>query len=249
MSQMALALDAGISPRHLSFVETGRARPSREVVLALSQALDLPLRERNDLLEACGHSRQFPESPISGPEVAAVDRALGLMLERHEPFGAVVVDRHWNVLRVNRGQQRLLRRLLDPARLAGPLNHMDLMFAPDGLRPFVVNWEEVARALMDRLHREVLSVYGDENTLGLRQRLLAYPSVPQDWARPRQSVPVTPFLEIHLRKGEVEGRLLTLITAVGTPLDVTLQELRIESFFPSDAPTEALLRRLAEEDP
>ncbi|MGL4556418.1 MAG: helix-turn-helix domain-containing protein, partial [Afipia sp.] len=148
MSQADLAFEAGISIRHLSYVETGKAAASRDMLMQLSSALGLSLRDRNALLETGGYARQYGERDLSAPEVADAKRAIDLLLSRHEPFPAIVTDRQWNVVQANRAAQRLMGLLLGPERMKRPLNHMRMFLAPDELRPFVENWPNVAAALL-----------------------------------------------------------------------------------------------------
>ena len=246
MSQLELALEAGVSARHLSFVETGRSRPSREMVMLLAEVLAVPLRERNALLEAAGYAGYYREAGLSDPELAHVRQVIDFILERHEPYSAVAVDRHWNVLIANRPHERMLAHLLDGRSIdestAG--NLLRLTFDPDGLRPCIANWEEVARALLDRVHREI-GRSSDEESEALLEELLSYPGVPDRWRVPdlTRSPPVV--IPIRLRAGELELALFSAITTLGTALDVTLHELRIESFFPADEATDRAIRGLA----
>jgi transcriptional regulator with XRE-family HTH domain len=239
LSQLALALDADVSSRHLSFVETGRAQPSREMVLRLADALSVPLRERNALLLSAGFAPLFRETDLEAPEMVAARQAVEFILAHQEPYPAIVVDRHWNVLRANGATQRILGRFL-AAPPAGPLNAMRLVFHPGGLRPFVENWEEVAGALMERLHREAAGP-PDEETRALRDELLACPGVPARWRTPELDRPPAPLLSIVYRKDDLRLAFFTTITTFGTPQDVTLQELRIECFFPADEATRRAL--------
>lgn len=249
-SQWTLALDAGISARHVSFVETGRSRPSRDMVLNLARALDVPLRERNDLLLAAGYAPLYREADLSADEMAVVRRAVESLLARQEPFPAVVLDRQWNVRQGNRGAARFFGRLLDGSGSGegvegdAPPNLIRLMFDPVGLRPFVLDWETVARSLLARVHREAVGGVLDPPTRELLDEVLGYPGVPRDWADPpvdRLSLPVVPVGFAH------EGRryrFFSAVTTLGTPQDVTSQEMRIESFFPVDGETEENLSRL-----
>ncbi|HJL15793.1 MAG TPA: helix-turn-helix transcriptional regulator [Sandaracinaceae bacterium LLY-WYZ-13_1] len=248
LSQQRLAEQAEVSTRHVSFLETGRASPSREMVLVLANALDLPLRERNALLGAAGFAPIYRESALDGERMTHVRRALAFLLERQEPYGAIVVDRFWNVRDMNRGARRVMGCFLDDPSDPEVLgNAMHALFHPRGLRPHVLDWEEAAGATIDRLHRETLGP-GGEQTRALIDELLAYPGVPAHFAQPRPTELPDPFLPVHLKKGDRELRLFTLVSTLGTPIDVTAQELRIESYFPADDASDAFLRRLAERD-
>lgn len=248
-SQLALALEAGVSARHVSFIETGRARPSREMVLTLAGALDVPLRERNDLLLAAGYAPFYRQRELEAEEMAPARRALDAILERQEPYPAVVMDRHWNLVRTNRGAERFFGRLLgsDGTDASEPANVLRLMFDPDGLRPAVVNWPEVARGLLGRVQREAVGGVPDAETDRLLEEILAYPGVPRRWHRPDLGTPVVPFVPVAFRHGGRDYRYFSAVTTLGTPQDVTLQELRIETFFPADEVTERNARRLARE--
>lgn len=246
MSQLELALQAGVSARHVSFVETGRARPSREMVLHLAGVLEVPLRERNTLLEAAGYARYYRETGLSDPELAQVRGVIEFILERHEPYSAVAIDRRWNVLMANRPHERIIAHLLGGRSLdeATAGNLLRLTFHPEGLRPCIANWDEVARALVDRVHREVGGSQ-DEEAEALLEELLAYPGVPERWRVPDLTRPPPVAIPIRLRAGDTELALLSAITTLGTAQDITLQELRIESFFPADKATERAIRQLA----
>ena len=247
MSQMDLALRAGISARHLSFVETGRSRPSREVVLRLAEALAMPFRDRNTLLVAAGYAPRYRETSLSDEELAPVQRALDFMLAQQEPYGAVVIDRAWNVLRANRPHRALLEAFLDPDTVPrrAQENLLHLVFDPAALRPFLANWEVVARALVNRLHREIEAT-ADERLRTLLEEALAYPDVPERWRRPEVGSSPPLLLPIHLRRRELEIRLFNTIATIGTPRDVTLQEIRVEAFFPADEETDRAIRAIVE---
>jgi transcriptional regulator with XRE-family HTH domain len=249
MSQLDLAVEAGISSRHLSFVETGRAQPSREMVLLLARALDVPLRERNALLTSAGYAPMYRETGLETPALAQARRALDYILRQQEPYPALVLDRRWNVLKVNEGSARVQAAFLDPAAVAelGPPNAMRLMFHPRAFRPHIVNWAATAASLIQWLHRDVVSGFGDTETRGLLEELLSYPDVPRHWRTLDLDASPAPFLPIEFRKGDVALRYFTTLTTLGTPHDITLQELRIESFFPADEATEEASRRLARE--
>jgi transcriptional regulator with XRE-family HTH domain len=248
VSQLDLSVGAGVSSRHLSFIETGRAQPSREMVLLLARSLDVPLRHRNDLLSAAGFAPIYRETALDAPSMAQVRRALDFILRQHEPYPAIVLDRHWNVLQANGGTARLLDLFVEPAVLKelGPPNAMRLMFHPEAFRPHIVNWEAMAAALIQWLHRDVLLGVSDNDSRRLLEELLAYPGVPRQWRNLDLDASTAPFLPVELRRGAVELRFFSTLTSLGTPHDITLQELRIESFFPADEATEATARRFAQ---
>jgi transcriptional regulator with XRE-family HTH domain len=243
LSQERLADHAEVSPRHVSFLETGRAAPSREMVLVLASALDLPLRDRNTMLVAAGFAPVYARSPLEGSELEPVRRALDHLLRAHEPFGAIVVDRDWNLLRMNQGATRMLAWALEG--LSPPpdvlQNVLRATFHPDALRSRIVNFAEVAGEIVERLEREIEVETDDER----RARAFAVLEGLPDRPPPPHASSGLPFLPLRLRKGDVELRLFTTLTTLGTPLDVTAQELRIESYFPADAETERRLRALA----
>lgn len=245
MSQLELALEAGVSARHVSFVETGRSSPSREMVILLAEVLAVPLRERNALLEAAGYARYYRETKLADPELGQVRRVVEFILERHEPYSAVAIDRRWNVLMANRPHRRMLDWLLGDHSLddATAGNLLRLTFDPQGLRPRIANWEEVARALIDRVHREV-GGSPDEESEAILEEILSYPGVPVRWRVPDLTRPPSVVIPIHLRADGLELALFSAITTLGTAQDVTLQELRIESFFPADETTERAIRAL-----
>jgi transcriptional regulator with XRE-family HTH domain len=244
MSQLQLAEQAEVSTRHISFVETGKSSPSREMVLVLSSALDVPLRERNALLGVAGFAPVYRETDLDEPAMTQVRRALEFILERQEPFPAVVVDRTWNTVMLNRAAQRTLGPLVvEPAALGEHLrNALHLVFHPKGLRPRIINWEEVAGETIARLHREVHEAGDDDGARRLLEALLSYPGVPRRWWRPDLEQTPRVLIPIRLRTDEGEVGMFTTVTSLGTPRDVTAQELRIESYFPADAGSEAWMR-------
>lgn len=245
MSQLALAIEAEVSSRHLSFVETGRSRPSREMVLLLSEVLDVPPRARNDLLAAAGYAPIYRESDLDAPEMAQFRRALDFILRQQEPYPAIVLDRYWNILLANEGTGRLMGSLLDPAvaEALGSPNALRLICHPQALRPCIVNWEATAAALIQWLHRDLLRS-ADAGIQLLLDELLAYPDIPHNWRTLDLDAPTAPFLAIEMQKGDTHLKFFTTLTTLGTPYDITLHELRIESFFPADEATDTALRRL-----
>lgn len=242
MSQEKLALDAEVSTRHISYLETGRAQPSREMVLLLSSVLDVPLRERNVLLVSAGFAPVYGETDYTAPEMAPVRQVVDFLLERHEPYGAIVVDSAWNVLRANRGAERLFATFAptQEPRLLG--NALRLLFAPEGLRQVLVNWEEVALTTLERTHREALAEGPNGPAARILAEVLALPGVPRHFHQPRIARPLALLVPLHLRRGELEVRLFSTITTLGTPADVTAQELRVESWFPADEASAAWCR-------
>jgi transcriptional regulator with XRE-family HTH domain len=248
MSQLALALEADISARHLSFLETGRAQPSRDMVLLLATSLDVPLRERNRWLLVAGYAPMYRETDLTAPEMRPAQQALEFVLQQQEPYPALVMDRQWNLLRSNQGANRVFRLFLDPAYLqaASPPNIMRLTFDPHGLRPCIVNWDEVAGHMLHLLHREAVLGIPDEDTTRLLDTVLGFPDVPSRVHVPALATALAPLAFLELRKDDLTVKFFSIIATLGTPQDITLQELRIECFFPGDATTEALMRRLAE---
>lgn len=243
VSQLDLSIEAGVSSRHVSFIETGRSQPSREMVLMLARVLDVPLRERNELLMAAGYAAVYRATDLDAPALEQARRALDFMLRQHEPYPAIVVDRAWNILKANGGAVRLVETFADP-EAAGEWggNAMRLMFHPRGFRPHIVNWEAMAAALIQWLHRDVLSGLGGAETRALLDELLSYPGVPPRWRMLDLDVSTAPFLSIDFSKGNLHLRFFSTLTSLGTPHDITLQELRVEAFYPSDAATEEALK-------
>ena len=242
LSQLDLAVDAEISARHLSFVETGRATPSREMVLKLAERLDVPLRERNVLLVAAGFAPAFPQRSLDDPMLKSARQAIDLVLKAHEPNPALAYDRHWNLVTAN----RMVAPLLDgiPERLLGqPLNVLRLAFHPEALAPRTVNLAEWCGHLLERLHRQCEAT-ADPELIKLYNDLKAYPM-------PARAAPMPPdnnvAIPLRLRhKGEVLSFISTTMV-FGTPVDVTLSELALETFFPADDLTAARMRQIAAE--
>lgn len=249
MSQLALANEAAVSSRHVCFLETGRAKPSREMVLHLADTLSVPLRERNALLLAAGYAPMFPESSLDAPQLASVRAAIDAILTQQEPYPAVVMNRGWDIVATNQAAARLFGLLLGRRTPPDAGNVLRLMFHPDGLRPCVTNWEAVARALVQRLHRETIGGVLDEGARKLLAEILDYPGVPASWRTLDLGPALLPVLPVSFQHGPLRFDFFSAVTVLGTPQDITLQELRIESFFPVDAATAAAARRLADEVP
>src|SRR5689334_7124253 len=240
LSQLDLAGDAAISARHLSFVETGRSAPSRDMVLKLAERLDVPLRERNVLLVAAGFAPAFPQRPLDDPALKSAREAINMILRAHEPNPALAYDRHWNLVSANRMLAPLLEGVAE--RLLGePINVLRLAFDPEGLAPRTVNLSEWAAHLLERLHRQCEAT-ADPGLLKLYQELKSYPIPARSGPISADNVAI-PFKLRH--KGEVLSFISTTMV-FGTPIDITLQELALETFFPADDLT---ARRLKEMQP
>lgn len=246
LSQLDLALDAEISARHLSCVETGRAQPSRDMVLRLAEALKVPLRERNALLLAAGYAPLYRQTGLDAPELEAARRAVEFFIEQLEPNPVLVLDRHWNILRMNDGAKRILD-LFPGWDSVTPLNGPRLVFHPHGLRPYIENWEAVAARIIRRLRHEAADHPSDETLKRLLKELLSYPNVPSRWRMLDLDGAPPPFLTLNYRWKNSTLRLFSMLTSLGTPLDLALQELRIETLFPADEATRTVVNRLAEE--
>ena len=240
LSQLDLALEAGVSARHLSFLETGRSKPSREMVLHLAEELDVPLRERNRMLLAAGYAPAYEERPLEAPELEPVRRAEAQVLTGHDPFPAAVIDRWWNLVASNRPLAVFLDGV-SPALLEPPANVLKVSLHPDGMAPRIVNLAEWRAHLLDRLRREV-AASGDERLAALLAEVSAYPAPageePDVPSRGAIAVP------LRIRAGAGELAFISTVATFGTAIDVTVAELSIEAFFPADAATAAALRSL-----
>lgn len=253
LSQLDLALAAGVSARHLSFLETGRSTPSAEMVLVLAHALAVPLREVNTLLRAAGHEPYHDESAETLP--AAVLGALALAKAHHEPFPLVVVDRTYDVVDLNEGAQRLFGALLGPGAIApapateqagAPVNLARLTFDPAGAQPLIVNFEQVGRELLWRIHREVLADPGDGELRALLDDLLAMDTVGPAWRHVDLLASSDPTLVLHLRTDGHDLRFVAMVTAFQAPQNLLVEQLRIETWLPADEETARACHRLAE---
>jgi transcriptional regulator with XRE-family HTH domain len=237
-SQLDLAGRAAVSARHLSFVETGRAKPSRELVLHLADHLEVPLRERNALLLAAGYAPTYRQRSLDDGEMAPVRAALDAMLTGHEPFPAFVVDRGWNLVTANRPALELMAEGVDDHLLAPPLNVLRACLHPDGLGDRIVNFTEYAAMLVERVRREA-EAYGDPQLVALHDELRGYPGVPATPAVDVAGLVVSP---LRLRAGGLTLSFFSTLATFGTARDVTVEELSIEQFFPADAATADALR-------
>jgi transcriptional regulator with XRE-family HTH domain len=241
MSQLDLAVDAEISPRHLSFLETGRSRPSREMILRLAEQLDIPLRERNVLLVAAGYAPVYAERPLDDPALATARQAVDKVLTGHEPFPALAIDRHWTLVAANRAVPPLLAGV-DPALLQPPVNVLRLGLHPRGLAPSVINLGEWRAHLLARLRREI-ELTADPAPETLFQEALAWP-LPAEARRPHTVDANAVAVPLRLRTALGELSFISTITVFGTPADITLDELALETFFPTDDATADAMRRM-----
>jgi transcriptional regulator with XRE-family HTH domain len=238
LSQLALANEAEVSARHICFLENGRAKPSREMIVLLATVLDVPLRERNDLLLAAGFAPVYKETALDAPELLPVHQALTAILRKQEPFPAVVMNRRWDVLETNAAAKRFFGYLLGESAAAAPNNVLHMMFDPLAVRPYVSNWQEVAESLLRRVQREAVAGMKDAAVEQLLSALLSYPGVPRRWSKPSLEVALVPVIPVRFCKDGNVFNFFSAITTLGTPQDITLQEVRIECFFPADEGTE-----------
>ena len=237
MSQLALANQAQISSRHLCFIETGRAQPSRDMILRLASALDVPLRAQNALLLAAGFAPVFTESKLGAPELAVVERALAAILTQQEPYPAVVLDRSWNIAHQNKAAERFFTWLLEGREASGPPNVLRLIFHPKALKPLVANWPEVAETLLRRARREAVGGVPDRELRALLDEITSYEKLPARWHAEEPSRSLLPIVPVRFAKDGRTFSYFSTVTVLGTPEDVTAQELRIECFFPADEQT------------
>ena len=237
MSQLDLAMHAGFSARHVSFIETGRTQPSRQALLVLAETLEVPLRERNRLLEAGGYAHVYGHTPLAADEMSHVRGVLQFILDRHKPYAAVVLDRYANCLMGNGASDRFVGAIVDPSLITGHMNYLRITFHPLGARRFIVNWDEVSRHLLARAERELGRANDDEVAAALLAEVRAYATPATHERRPTVTAGDL-LMPIHIRKGDVELRMFSTIMTLGTPQDVTLQELRIETFFPAEPASE-----------
>ncbi len=246
MSQLDLALEAEISQRHLSFIESGRSVPSREMLLHLAERLGVPLRERNPMLIAAGFAPVFTERKLDDPAFAPARRAIDTVLKGHEPFPALAVDRHWTLVAANAAVPPLLAGVREPSLLVGSVNVLRLSLHPQGLAPDIANLREWRDHLLERLHQQITAT-GDPILRRLLDELAAYP-VPESASKPhRDFAGIAVPMELRTEIGLLS--FISTTTVFGTPVDVTLSELAVESFFPANDETARLLRQMAEAGP
>lgn len=248
MSQLQLAIEAGISSRHLSFLETGRSSPSPDMVLLLGRSLELPFRVQNDLLLAAGYAHHYKTTSLEAFEMRPVLDAVQLMLAQQEPFPAFVVDRSWNIIFGNRTSEVLLGKLMPAGvEVPKPANALRLILDPTMLRPLVTNWETVAHVLGHRAQREAVRLSEEDPARAELESLLELPGV-----RAAMRISVVPMeeqvvLPLEFAQSGMQLRFITFVATLGAPLDTTLEDLRIESLFPADEDTKIMLEELHQE--
>jgi transcriptional regulator with XRE-family HTH domain len=247
LSQLQLAMAAACSQRHVSFLELGRTKPSREMVLRLSGALDLPLRQSNELLLAAGYAPAWAETNLDAAKLAPIREALDYMLAQQEPYPAFVVDRRWNLLQANKGAVAMVGFLVGPIKPGTAINLADALVGPDVLRPHLANWSEVARYFVRSVEADALADATAE-TAALLDRLLSYKDVADAISQLPSGGSDDPVLPMHFERDGIRLSLFTTIATLGMPQNITLQELRIESFFPMDEETRAAFHKWSEFD-
>ena len=245
LSQLDLALEVGVSLRHLSYLETGKSQPSREMVVRLADALTMPLRERNALLTAAGFAPLYRESPLNDPLMKPVSRALEFILEHQNPYPAFALNRYWDVVMLNRSALNVFSHL----REGGPKhpNVLRQVFDPDDMRPTIENWNEIAAELIRHLHDEIAAVPSDTRARALLDEVLAFPDVPAEWRSRELGATPLPLCATTFVKGDLRLSFFSTLTRFGTPRDVTLDELRIECMFPADDITAQRCREFAKD--
>jgi transcriptional regulator with XRE-family HTH domain len=248
MSQLDLALAADVSARHVSFLESGRARPSEDMVLRLVHALEVPLRCQNDVLRAASFSPRFSEAEFGAID-PAIDAAVTRMMRQQEPYPLTVMSAAYDIVRSNGAARSVFTRFTsDPSRLRQAVNLFDQVFDPHLGRPFIKNWEQVGRRMVARLHREALRDSGDSRLWRLLDRVLEYPGIPKSWRQPDFDSISEPVCPLVLERGSLTLSFLTTVTAFSAPQQVTLEELRIESYFPLDDRTRLACAELPQAD-
>jgi transcriptional regulator with XRE-family HTH domain len=230
-SQLDLSLDTGVSQRHISFVESGRSVPSRELLLILANTMDVPLREQNALLLASGYAPVYLESTWDAPEMTVIGKVIDRMLAQQEPHPALVMDRYWNVLKTNEASPRFFGSFVDLSTRPRPRNILHLMFDPAGMRPFIESWEDVASGLLQRVSREAVGHVTDKKTTELLNDLKKYPGVKELGMAQKRPGPVLPITFV---KGSRRVSYFSMISTIGLPQDITAQEFRIECMFPAE---------------
>ena len=245
LTQIELASDANVSARHLCFLETGRAQPSREMVQLLGNALDLPLEERNALHIAAGFVPPYGDRGLAADNLQHVRQALDFILRQQEPYPGIVIDGRWDVRIRNQASGRLFKAFWEAYEMEAGLadNAMHVVFHPKGLRQFIVNWDEFAGQMIQILHREVAQGSGVASQL--LEEIMTYPGLPAEWRLPRDTAASSPVMTMQLRKGALRLAFFSTFTTLAMPTDAALQKLKIECFYPADSVTAEKARELA----
>lgn len=243
LSQLELSLIANISTKHISFLETGRAQPSREMVLLLSNALEVPLNDRNVLLTASGFAEAYSRLNINHPQMHSVRQALNVILDNHAPYPAVVLDWDWNIIMANKAQQKITQIVSNIQPLfPQTCNILELLFDPNGFRPFVENWDQVSLILLQRLQRE--RMLHKDRLSHLIERLKQYPDIPNNFDLQSHIEHTEPMLHLILSIGNIRLKLFSTLASFGTAIDITMQELVIEQYFPADDSTKKFFEEM-----
>lgn len=239
MSQLDLSLEAGISQRHISFLESGHSRPGMDVVLQLAKALSMTLRDSNQLLKSAGFAAAFTERELDDQAMVSINNALQMTLDHHQPYPALVVDRNWDLYMANSAAQRLIQLIGSPHKSLfhnGKLNVYRLTFAEHGLRPFISNWQDIANPLLLRLQREVNSDPDNDFLTTLFDELQPLSGC-HEYSSTDIAATIAPVLSLQLNLGEIKLNMFSMVSSFGTAMDVTAAELKVETFFPADVQT------------
>jgi len=243
LSQLDLSLLADVSSRHISFIETGKTKPSRTMLLRLADVMDLPLKDSNLLLHSGGYAAAYTQLEFNSEEMAPVRQALNIMLENHHPYPALVMDGSWNVLMVNRAQEAMNEKLLPqmPAAFSG--NLLEAVFREDLYKPFIGNWDQVASHTLRRLRKQVVA-YAKQEHQSLYDRLLEL-APPDNWQQPDEGEHDGPMMTIDFKFNGLSLSMFSTLSQFGTALDIGMEELTIESYFPADEASRLLFEQLA----
>jgi transcriptional regulator with XRE-family HTH domain len=249
LSQLDLALAAGISARHLSFLETGRSRPTLEMLKRVLAPLALQLRDYCDVMQAGGFENEIkPQTALTLSD--NVEMAMKRMMEKHEPYPLVVLSGDYKILRLNRGASNLfVSFLFDENKLTADTTMFDLVFDPLLTRPFIQNWQELARHMLVRLNRECIAKPANRNLAQLKARVLQYPNIDKSWLLPNFDYLVEATFTVHLERAGITAKFITTITTFSTPTTAAMEELKLESYFPVDSNTAELCERISKQDP
>jgi transcriptional regulator with XRE-family HTH domain len=245
LTQIELASDANVSARHVCFLETGRAQPSREMVQLLGSALDLPLEERNALHVAAGFVPPYSDRGLAADNLQPVRQALDFILRQQEPYPGIVIDGRWDVRIRNQASSRLFKAFHQSYEMEAGIanNAMHAVFHPKGLRQFIVNWDEFAGQMIQILHREVAQ--GSQVAAQLLEEIMAYPGLPTEWRLPRDAAASSPVMTMQLARGDYRLAFFSTFTTLAMPTDAALQKLKIECFYPADSATAQVARELS----